>query len=54
MTSGPRAMGSLSPTNLGNQSEAMANDAKTHPLFANLQARPVYLGRIQEGCSPRR
>lgn len=54
MTSGPRVMGSLSPTNLGNWSEAMANDLKAHPLFANLQARSVYLGQIQEGCLPRR
>lgn len=54
MTNGPRVMDSLSPTNLGNRSEAVANNLKADQLFANLQARTVYLGQIQEGCLPRR
>ena len=49
MTSGPCVMGSLSPINLGNWSEATAHDPKANPPFVNLQAKIVDLSQIQDG-----
>lgn len=43
MVSGLCVMGSLSPTNLSDQSEAMANDP-TGTHFFNLQVGTIYLG----------
>lgn len=44
MVSGPCVTGSLSPTNLTDQSEATANDPKGTPIFVNLQIGTIYLG----------
>lgn len=51
MTNGPRVTDSLSPTNLGNRSGAVANDLKADQLFANLQARTVYLAKFRKAVT---